>query len=418
MKLAYQAYDKAGRSVTDTIEAPSMDEASEQLRRRGLYVTSLRQGHAKGGRAADAASAEAAPLRQGVRLRGNGKRLKNLAMFTRQLYVLACTGTPLTEALHALARQAKDPSWRRVIEDLALRVEEGSSLADAMGAHPDCFDHVYRSLVASGETGGKFEPIMDRLSQLVRRRLQMRSAVVGALVYPSLLLVVAGGVLGLMLMFVLPRFGALFETLDLPLPPTTQALLWISDAIRGYWWAMLGTVALTVGGAWAWSRTASGQLAIDTVLIRVPLLGAVVRSFIVARIIRLLGVLVDSYVPLLEALALTKAAAGNAVYRRLVADAEHAVTRGDPVSSAFSDAQLVNPTVYEAIRSGESSGKLSAMMLNMADFLDEENEVVLKALTSILEPIILIVLGVLVGLVALGMFLPLFDLTAQAGSGG
>jgi type II secretory pathway component PulF len=192
-------------------------------------------------------------------------------------------------------------------------------------------------------------------------------------------------------MFVLPRFAGLFETLDVPLPPTTAALMWISNALRHYWWLIGAGVIGGVFGLVHYLRTEAGKATRDTVMIRLPILGPIVRNFIVARVIRLFGVLMDSYVPLLDVLALTRDAAGNGHYRALLTRAADAVEQGEPISAAFDDPALVTPSVAEAIRSGESTGRLSEMLLNMADFLDEENDVMLRALTSILEPIILIV---------------------------
>lgn len=407
MKLAYQAYDRAGKVVRDTIDASTTGEATEQLRRQGLFVTEIRD--------AERADREKKGLK--TRRFGTGSRLKNLAMFTRQLYVLSSTGTRVTEALGALERQTRDAGWKKVIADLRKHVEEGEPISQAMAEHPECFDEVYRSLVSAGESGGKLSPMLDRLSQLVTKQLKTRSILIGSMVYPALLLVVAGTVLIAMLTFVLPRFTVLFKTLDMELPPTTQLMMFLSDAVRGYWWAILIGAAATAAGVWLYARTPQGVYLRQTVLVRLPVFGPMMRGFITARIIRLLGVLVDSYVPLLDALDLTRAAADNVHYERLVDKAKESVTRGESMSEAFSDDRLISPSVYEAMRSGEATGQVSTMLLNMADFMDEENEVVLKTLTSILEPLILVGLGVVVGGVALSMFLPLFDLTAQAGGG-
>lgn len=408
MKLAYQAYDRAGKTVRDTIDAASKAEATDQLRRQGLFVTEIRSA-AQG--SADAAG--------GVKTKrfGTGSRLKNLAMFTRQLYVLSSTGTQVTEALAALERQTRDARWKRIVADVRRRVEEGEPISRAMAEHPDSFDEVYRSLVSAGESGGKLSPMLDRLSQLVTKQLKTRSALIGSLVYPALLLFVSGSVLVAMLTFVLPRFTVLFDTLDMELPPTTKVMVALSYGLRTYWWAILLALAAAVAALWAYLRTAAGKVTRDTVLIRLPVFGPMIRGFITARIIRLLGVLVNSYVPLLDALDLTRASANNVHYEKLIDRAKDSVTRGETMSEAFADMSLVSPTVYEAMRSGEATGQVSTMLLNMADFMDEENEVVLKTLTSILEPMILVGLGVVVGAVALSMFLPLFDLTAQAGAG-
>ena len=412
MKLAYQAYDKSGKVVSGTIEAMDRNQATDQLRRRGLFVASMEQSIADSMPAA--CSAQSSP--PGHRT-GRGRRLKNLAMFTRQFYILLASGTPMVEALSALERQTKDKSWRSVIADLRLRLEEGSTLSEAMAENPESFDEVYRSLIAAGESGGKFEPILDRLSQLTRRQLQIRNTVAGALIYPGLLLTVAGVVMTLMLAFVLPRFSELFETLEIEFPPTTKIMMFASDVVRSYWWVFSALVTVIFVGTWQAKKTSTGRLFIDTFMIRVPLAGPLVRSFITARIARLLGVLADSFVPLLDALALAKEAAVNIHYRRLIDEAEKAVTRGDPISIAFKDERLVSPSVYEAMRSGETTGRVSEMLINIADFIDEENESMLKTVTGMLEPIILIGLGVMVGLVALSMFMPLFDLVGQAGTG-
>lgn len=412
MKLTYEAYDVAGKAVRDTIDASTPEAATEALRDRGLFVTSIET-------ARNNPSGDAAPARKpGWRPTGATGRLKSVAMFTRQLYVLVSTGTPLTESLYALERQTRDPGFVTVIADLRRRVEEGATLSEALRHHRGWFDTIYVSLVAAGETGGKFEPILNRLSSLVRKQLQTRQTILGAMTYPVLLLGVSGVVLLLMLMFVLPRFAGLFETLDVPLPPTTAALMWISNALQHYWWLIGGSVIGAGVGLFYYLKTDGGKRMLDTVMIRVPIVGPIARNFIVARIVRLFGVLMDSYVPLLEVLALTRDAAGNCHYHALLTRAAESVERGEPISSAFDDPTLVTPSVTEAIRSGESTGRLSEMLLNMADFLDEENDVMLRALTSILEPVILIVLGVLVGLVALSMFMPLFDLTSMTGAGG
>jgi len=410
VKLAYQAYDRSGRAVHDVIEATSTDEATQTLRRQGLFVTTVRNTQDT-----PAGASGASKNAKSKRFSG-GSRLKNLAMFTRQLYVLTATGTPLTESLGALERQTRDKHWKGIIADLRQRVEEGEPLSVGMGQHPECFDEVYRSLIAAGETGGKLSSMLERLANLVTKQLKTRSALIGAMVYPALLLVVSGNVMIAMLTFVLPQFSVLFETMDMEMPPTTKMMMGLSYIMRTYWWALLLAVVGAAVGIWRYLRTTAGQDALNTLAIRIPMFGAMIRGFITARMIRLLGVLMDSYVPLLDALELTRASADNKHYERIIDQARDAVTRGESMSDAFADETLITPSVYEAIRSGEATGQVSTMLVNMADFLDEENEVILKTLTSILEPLILVVLGVVVGAVAISMFLPLFDLTAQAGA--
>ena len=406
MKFAYQAVDATGKVVNDTVDAADQPEALEGLRRRGLYVADVRP-------ASIAELSGARPVRRGRRM-GAGRRLKNMVMFTRQLSVLVASGTPLVQALAALERQTKDLAWRELIAMVRVRVEEGSTLSEAMAEHPHAFDAVARSLISAGESGGGFDVMLDRLAVLCRKQLHVRSAVIGALIYPALLICVAAGVLSLMLLFVLPRFAGLFEALDVELPPMTRVLMACSEFLQAYWWSIpLAGVAAAVGGRW-WVKTEGGRRSVDTVMLRLPMVGGIVRSFAVARIARVLGVLLAGKVPLLEALGLARQTVSNYKYIELVSKAEEAVTRGSNVSTVFAATDLVSPALCEAIRAGEQSGQIGPLLLNIADFLDEENEVVVKSLTSILEPIILIVLGVVVGLVALSMFLPLFDLTAAA----
>jgi type IV pilus assembly protein PilC len=406
MKFLYTAFDKAGKSVTDTAEARDLVEATDSLRRQGFYVTEIKQ-------AAGDANLPAA-LKIAGRL-GKGKRMRNLAIFTRQLYVLLSTGTPMVEALSALERQTKDESWRQVIAGLRAKVEEGASMSVAMAAYPQDFNPVCRSLISAGESGGNLDVMLDRLASLTKRQMSTRNAIVGALVYPALLIVVSVAVLGMLLTFVLPRFTELFKTLDTPLPPTTKLLMGLSDFTIAYWWSFPIVIIGSIVGTRVWLKTAAGKRVTDIVMLKLPRFGGIFRNFITARIVRLLGVLLQGKVPLVEALELTKESITNHLYVNLVVKATEAVTRGESLAGAFSDNNLIVASVHEAMRSGERSGQLGPLLNTIADFLDEENEITLRSLTSILEPLILIVLGVFVGFVAISMFMPLFDLTAATG---
>lgn len=407
MKLAYEAIDKSGKIVRDTIDARDGADAIEGLRRQGLFVTEITE------------ASRVAGKKVKVRGRiGRGKRLKCLAMFSRQLHVLVACGIPLTQALEALERQVKPGPWKDVLGQLHASVEEGVPLSEAMALHPVYFDPIVRSMMEAGETGGNFSAMLDRMAVLVKKQLHTRSSIVGAMVYPSLLIAISMNVMITMLLFVLPRFAELFKTLDSPLPPSTKFLMGVSEALRTYWWAfLLGIVAIAFGIK-TWLGTEHGKRAMDTLVIRVPKFGVLVRNFVTARLIRTLGVLLQSKVQLLDALRLTKLGTPNHHYSDLLARAEQAVARGEPISSAFSRADLIAGNIYEALRNGERSGQVGPLLLNMAEFMDEENEVIMKSLTSIIEPLILIVLGIMVGGVALSMFMPMFDLTSAARGGG
>ena len=407
MKLAYRAYDKSGREVTDTIEAADAVEATQSLRQRGLFVTELDD---------VAGPAPAEEEARGRRKRQSRRqRLRDLSMFTRQLHVLVMSGTQLVQALGALRRQVRPGPLRDIIGQIRKEVEEGTPLAEAMGAHPEYFDSVYCSLVTVGESSGNLSTMLERLTRLTQKRIHVRNCIVGALMYPSLLVVAAVFVLGILLMFVIPRFATLFESLDVPLPTSTQAIITFSDILRSYWWALLIVIVAAVAGLKFWSRSPGGKRTMDTLALKMPRFGGIVQSFATARITRLLGLLLDSQVPVLEALKLTRGGVTNVHYAELVSKAEEAVVKGEPISSAFRQSDLISPSVCEAITSGEQSGQVGTLLLNIADFMDEENEVIVQALTSIIEPVILILLGVLVAFVAMSMFMPLFDLTAMTG---
>ena len=399
MKLIYIAFDKTGRQCTNAIEAADATAAGETLRRQGLYVTKL--------------TMRGAPVAARRRWSSKSKRLKSVAMLTRQLHSLVSCGTPLVEAMAAFERQAHAGPWQDAMKDLRTRVEQGSPLSVAMESHPDFFDPVCRSLIGAGESSGTLTVMLDRVAQITRKQLAIRNAVIGAMVYPSMLAVVAVSVLVLMLLFVIPRFGDLFKSLGVALPPTTQALLTLSEYLRSYWWAALIGIAGPIIGLKVWLGSENGRRAVQTVILHLPQVGRIARNFATARLTRVLGMLLDSHVSVLDALSLTRESIGNHHYANLILKAEEAVTQGKNIHVAFANTDLISPGVCEAIRSGEQSGQVGQLLVHIADFLDEDNEVIVKSLTSIIEPVILVLMGLLVGTIAISMFLPLFDLTAM-----
>lgn len=417
MKCAYQGFDKAGKAVSGTLEADSVAAAKEQLRKQGVFATRVDAGGG-GPRGAGGGAVKAG---QGLARGGggwSGARLKAVSSFVRQLAVLVGTGTTVVDAITVLERQTPPGAWKNVLADLARRIEEGAQLSEAMSHHPAWFDHVAQSLVAAGESRGKLGDMLERLAALVRQQVKIRAALVGAMVYPCLLLVVAVGVVTAMIGFVLPRFEGLFQSLNAPLPPSTALLMSISKWLSTWWPAVVGGVAVVGGGGAWWIRTPGGRHALDVAMVRTPQIGRITRAFATARIARLLGVLAEGRVGLLEALELTRAATSNGLYRDLLQQAESVVTKGQPISEAFAASDLITPSVCEALRSGERTGRVGAVLVSVADYMDEDNEVVVKSLTTILEPLILIVLGLVVGAMAMSMFLPLFDLSATAGGAG
>jgi type IV pilus assembly protein PilC len=415
MKLAYKAYDSTGKAVDGTIECTDTIAATETLRRKGLYVAQITESETQ----IPTKAGKFAKAKIKRRLKGiGGQKLKNLAMFTRQLSVLVHSGTQLAEALGALERQAKPGAWRDTISDVYARVEEGASLSEAMEAHSNYFDAICCSLVATGESSGHLVEMLDRLATLKQKQLRLRNSIVGALIYPIILVFLSMAIFSLLLIFVVPRFSTLFESLDVALPASTQTLVNISSIFRKFWWAVLLLMAGAVFALVTYLRSPNGRRLCDTVMLKLPCIGNITKSLTTARIICLLGVLMEGHVPVLKALRLVKRAAGNVLYADLIAKAEKHVTNGEQLSLAFADANLISPCVHEAIHSGEQSGQIDSLLLNISGFLDDENEVIIRSLTSIIEPLILVIMGVLVGLIAISMFMPLFDLTSMTQGGG
>ncbi len=417
MRFRYRAYDKLGKASSDVVEADDAKEATEILRRRGLFVAEIGPANGSAQGPVGTRPTAATGRKRGWRRTSSGRRLKDLSAFSRQLSILISTGTPLVDAVSSLARQTPPGEWRDTVEDVQKRLEEGAQLSEAMAQHPTWFDGVARSLVSAGEQGGQLDAMMERLAKLTRQQQKVRASLAGAMVYPCLLIFVAILVLTAMLGFVLPRFEGLFKSLDTPLPPTTKVLMAASHLLRERWYLAVGGLGLAGFGVKTWVGSAIGRSTLHRFSVSAPQIGKVTRSFATARIARVLGVLVAGKVPLLDSIRLTRLSSNNTLYQSLLDRAEQAVTRGGNISSAFADPALIHPSVCEALRSAERSGQIGPVLLSMADHLDEDNEILVKSAASIIEPLILMVLGVLVGAVAISMFLPLFDLTAAGGGG-
>lgn len=410
MKLAYNAVSATGTPVSDIIDAPSMDEAMDVLRGKGLFVTQIEPEDESRARKKGKASG-------GFSFKSKTKRLKDVAMFSRQLNVLIATGTPLADGLGALERQVKDLDFKSQLAVIREQVEQGLTLYDALGKAPRYFDDVYRNIIKAGEESGSLPTMLDRLAVLTRKQVQVRSQISGAMIYPCLLIFISIVVLAIMLTVVMPRFTGMFASLDVPLPATTVMLISLSDFLRSYWWAVvLGGIGAIVGLKFAMASPA-GKRTVDNLMLTVPVLRDVTRSYATARIARLMGVLIECNVPLLDTIQLVRNATGNYKYEAMMVRAEEIVVTGEPVSDAFTEEKMIEPAFYEAVRNGEQSGRLSMLMITVADFMDEENDTRLKALTSLFEPLILVFLGLMVGGIAISMFMPMFDLTSMAGGG-
>ncbi len=401
MNWRYSGYNTNGSPKRGTIEAPSEAAARDKLSQQGILVLEIAE---HDGRAS-------APKR----VKGPKGKLGDISQFMRHLSVLISSGTPLTEGVEAMASQTGDEKFKVILKKVQAELEAGNSLSEAMTAHPGYFDEVCRAMVAAGESSGRLGDMLERVSILMRQKLAMRRAIVGAMIYPAILIGIGIIVVIVMLMMVFPRFEEMFESMDTPIPPSTQLFLWLSELMRQWWWAML--IALVPGAVITrliLLQPATTQL-IERTMLGVPKIGEIVRSIASARMSRMISLLLESQLPLLEVLSLCARSMRSPEYAKLLHEARDAAEAGQSISSVFENTTLLHGLVRESVKTGERSGNVGTMLGNVADFLEEENEATLKSLSAIIEPLLLVTLGLVVGGIATSMFLPLFDLTASAG---
>ncbi|UCC30293.1 MAG: type II secretion system F family protein [Phycisphaerales bacterium] len=402
MILTYDAINAEGHSVNNTIEAPDSRAAVQELRRQGLYVTRVSEElDRRGSRAAGSRSSKALRL-----------PLKTLVLFTRQLAMLLRAGSGIVPAMMAIKRQMKKAGQAALLGKIIEDLEDGARLTDALRKHPGTFDPVYCAIISAGEASGTLTEMFERLASVVGKRRALRNKVVGALAYPALLIFMCGNILLALVFFVLPRFNNMFVQLGVDTPATTKLLLSIGDLVAGYWPVVLGVLIVGGMGAVAMLTSATGQQWLSNVQIRIPVIGPIRSRLIQGQVFRTMGTLLESGVGVLDALELVRKSTRNNRFQKLFGDLDDVVTSGGLLSSAFEASRLVEPYTCQAIHTGEDSGNLGGALTYCAEMLDETNSELINALMRLMEPVILIGMGLVVGGVAVSLFLPLFDLTS------
>jgi type IV pilus assembly protein PilC len=345
---------------------------------------------------------------------GGGVDSKELAIFTRQFSVMIDAGLPLVQCLEILAGQQENKTFHKVLTNTREMVEGGSTLSAAMKASPKVFDPLYTNMVEAGETGGILDTILQRLSTYIEKSVKLQRAVKSALVYPIGVLTVAGGVIVLLLWKVVPVFATLFAGLGVELPLPTRIVIALSNFIGSYF-GLLILVAIVGGifGLKAWYGTPQGRLALDTVILKLPVLGILMRKIAVARFTRTLGTLISSGVPILEGLDITARTAGNAVVERALLRVRKALEEGKSLTEPLKESDVFPGMVTQMIGVGEQTGAMDAMLQKIADFYEEEVDSAVKDLLTALEPIMIVFLGVVVGGVVISMYLPLFTIIGK-----
>ena len=401
MILTYDAIDAGGRVTTDSIEAQNTREAVEQLRRRGLYVKKIAEPRVLA-RAVSRPKLSASPRLP----------LKQLVQITRQMAMLLRAGSELVPAISAIQRQMTKPNHSALLGRLVNDLEDGMTLTNTLRKHPRTFDAVYCAIVAAGEASGTVTEMFERLSVIVGKRWTMRKKILGALAYPALLIAMCFQIMLVLLFFVLPRFNAMFIQLGVETPATTKALLSSSEVLRSYWPVLL-LVAAGLGGAAAWALTSrAGRQWLSNTQLLIPVVGRLRSRLIQGQIFRTMGMLLESRVDVLDTLELVRESTRNGRFQKLFNDLQEAVTSGGRLSTAFEASTIVEPYICQAIYTGEDCGSLGASMSFCADMLDETNEEFVTLVTKLIEPLILIIMGFVVGGVAISLFMPLFDMTS------
>src|SRR6266545_2859263 len=400
--FAYSGRTRAGQTVSGERTADSMDAAVSALRREQIMVTRITPAKGK---------AEPKAEKAGV----TGKRVsaKNLAVFTRQFSVMIDAGLPLVQCLDILGSQEEDKNFAAVILQTRTDVESGASLADAMRRHPKTFDPLFTNMIAAGEAGGILDTILKRLATYIEKAVKLAGQVKSAMVYPVAVIVIAGGVVGVILWKVIPTFAALFSGLGADLPMPTRIVIGLSDNLVRFFPFILVAVGLAAYGFKQYYATDKGKRVVDGTVLKLPILGNIMRKIAVARFCRTLSTLISSGVPILDGLEITAKTAGNSIVEDAIMVTRKSIERGETISAPLKETKVFPPMVVQMIGVGEATGALDTMLAKIADFYEEEVDTAVAGLLTLLEPIMISVLGVVVGGIVIAMYLPIFDLISK-----
>ena len=340
---------------------------------------------------------------------------REVAVFMRLLATMIAAGLPLVHSLNVLAGQQERRRFREIIRQVVANIEAGESLAGAMRRHPEAFSELGVSMVAVGEAAGALDTVVARLSEFLEESRAMARKVKAALVYPTMIVAVSFPAVGVMLAIVVPTFEDIFAQAGAALPIPTRAAIAASDALRGHWWVLVAAVAALGATLHRLRRTPRGRLATDRLLLSLPLLGELVRKTSVARFARSLGTLVSSGVPILQGLEVTAKTAGNRVVRDAIMRSRASIAGGATIAQPLEASGAFPPMVVRMIEVGEQTGALDEMLHRIADLYEEEVDVALEAIVAMIEPVMIAVLGVVVGAIVVAMYLPIFEMTATVG---
>jgi len=398
--FAYAGRTRAGETVTGERVADTMDGVVAALRREQVLVTSINPIKDKA-------------VGKTVRKRARGVSAKNLAVFTRQFSVMIDAGLPLVQCLEILGTQEEDKNFSEVILATRGDVESGASLADAMKKHPKVFDPLFTNMIAAGEAGGILDTILKRLATYIEKNVKLKGQVKSAMIYPIAVIVIAAVVVGVILWKVIPTFAAMFAGLGAELPLPTRVVIAMSNGIVRFGPFIIIGIAAGVYGLKQYYATPNGRRVVDSIVLKLPILGSLMRKIAVARFCRTLSTLLASGVSILEALDITAKTAGNAIVEDGIQTTRKSIERGETIAQPLKDTAVFPPMVVQMIGVGEATGALDTMLGKIADFYEEEVDVAVAGLLTLMEPLMIAFLGGIVGGIVIAMYMPIFGMISK-----
>ena len=396
-QFTYTARSINGELKSATIDAPNRDEVIKQLKQQRLNVVKIDEGTAT------------------KKKRGGRIKMRDIVIFTRQFSTMINAGLPLVQALDILATQSENPALKDVTRQVVFDVESGNTVADALRKHPSAFSDLYVNMVAAGEAGGILDTILMRLAVFMEKNDALIRKVKGAMIYPSVIMSVAAIAITVLLVFVIPTFQTMFASAGIALPLPTRVVIGMSHILKTYWYLFAAAIAGTFFAIKRFYATANGKLTIDKMLLKAPVLGDVLRKSAVSRFTRTLGTLISSGVSILDGLEITAKTAGNRVIQDAIMESRASIAGGETIAAPLKKSQVFPPMVISMIAVGEQTGGLDEMLSKIADFYDEEVDAAVSGLLALMEPVMIVFLGVVVGGMVVAMYLPIFDMVNAAG---
>jgi type IV pilus assembly protein PilC len=408
---AFEAMNSSGQEVKDEVEAGSSEEAIAQIRSKGYFPTRVREKAAKK-KVAKKAAAGPVETKRKMPLSIGGVPRKQLVSFTRQLSTLQDAGLPILRSLQILEQQQKPGLLKAIIGGVADDVEGGASLSDAMSKYPKAFDKLYVNMINAGEAGGVLDLILARLADFMEKAAKLKKKVIGAMIYPAVVITIAVAIVSMIMIFVIPKFEQIFLDFNTKLPAITQVLLNVSRWFaQDYGWAYL--ICFPV--VWMLlvrllKMSEGGKYAVDAIKLKIPILGGILSKTAIARFTRTLGTLISAGVPILDAINITKETCGNEVYSRALLKVHDAIREGESMADPLRATKVCDAIVVNMIDVGEETGDLDKMLIKIADNYDNDVDVLVGSLISILEPVMVVILGVIVGFIVIALFAPMISL--------